>query len=62
MKKTEIPINKPVSSGLSTLGNIKTVMHEFGTVRYNYLKPKYGKKINIMLHGYSYLYSLHKNR
>ena len=48
MKKTEIPINKPVSSGLSTLGNIKTVMYEFGTVRYNYLKPKYGKKINIM--------------
>ena len=37
MSKTQIHMNKPVSSGLSILDMFKTVMYEFW---YDYIKPK----------------------
>ena len=44
MKKTEIPMNKPVISGLSTLELSKILMHEFW---YDYVNPKYGEKAKL---------------
>ena len=43
-EKTEIFINKPVSSGLSILELGKTLMYEFW---YDYVKPKYGEKTKL---------------
>ena len=59
MKKTQIFINKSVFLGVSILEISKIVMYEFWC---DYLKPKYGEKSKIMLHGYRQLYSLHKSR
>ena len=44
MEKTEILMNKPVYLGLSILQLSKKLMHEFW---YNYVKPKYGKKLKL---------------
>ena len=42
MKKTQICMNKPVSSGFSILELSKIVMYE---LQYDYVKPKYGEKV-----------------
>ena len=44
MGKTEITMNKPVYFGQVILGLSKTLMYEF---HYNYMKPKYGSKVNL---------------
>ena len=44
MRKTQIPMNKPVYLGLSILDLSKTVMYEFW---YDYVKLKYGKNAHI---------------
>ena len=44
MKKTEILMSKPVHLGLSILDLSKILMHEFC---YDYVKPKYGEKVNL---------------
>ena len=44
MKKTEIPMNKPVCLGLSILELSKTLMYEFWC---DYVKPKYGIKAKL---------------
>ena len=41
MKKTETLMNKPETLGLSILELSKILMYDF---RYDYVKPKYGKK------------------
>ena len=50
MKKTKLKINKPIYLGFSILDLSKIVMHEFW---YDYIKPKYGRKSKIVLHGHS---------
>ena len=42
-------MNKPNRLGISILELSKMLMHEFW---YYYVKPKYGKKIEIVLFGY----------
>ena len=59
MKKTEILMNKPVCLGLSILELSKILMYEFW---YDYVKPKFGKKNKILLHGYRQFHCIHKNR
>ena len=49
MKKTKVKMNKAVYLGLSILEISNTLMYEFW---YDYMKPKYGDKIEIMLYGY----------
>ena len=44
MKKTEIPMNKPVHLGLSILELSKILMHEFC---YDYGKLKYSEKVKL---------------
>ena len=44
-KKTSLTFNKPVYLGLCILDLSKTVMYEF---HYNYIKPKYGSKANLL--------------
>ena len=44
MKKTEILMSKPVHLGLSILDLSEILMHEFC---YDYVKPKYGEKVNL---------------
>ena len=53
MKRTQIHINKPAYSGLSILEMTKLIW-------YNYVKPKYGKKI-FHINKNSF-YSLHKKQ
>ena len=45
MKKTSLTFNKPVYLGLCILDLSKTVMYEF---HYNYIKPKYGSRANLL--------------
>ena len=52
-------MNKPVYLDLPILELSRIVMYEFW---YDYIKPKHGKKSQIMLHGYRQPYSLHKNK
>ena len=59
MKKTKISVNKPIYLRLSILEISKIIMYEFW---YDYVKPKYGEKSEIMLHGYRQLHSLHENK
>ena len=44
MRKTEIKMNKPVYLGQAILYLSKTLMYEF---YYNYMRPKYGSKVNL---------------
>ena len=44
MRKTQILMNRPVYLGLSIIDMCKTVMYEFW---YDYVKPKYGEKVNL---------------
>ena len=44
MKETEILMNKPVDLGLSTLELSKILLYE---LRYDYVKPKYGKNVKL---------------
>ena len=44
MRKTEIKMNKPVYLGQAILDLSKTLMYEF---YYNYMRPKYGSKVNL---------------
>ena len=46
MKKTEMPMNKPVCLGLSILELSKILMYEFW---YDYVNPKYGEKVKLCL-------------
>ena len=48
-KKTEIVMDKPIAVGQAILDISKTLMYEF---HYDYLKPKYQDKSEIVLHGY----------
>ena len=57
MKRTQIHINKPAYSGLSILEMTKLIIYR---VWYNYVKPKYGKKI-FHINKNSF-YSLHKKQ
>ena len=50
---------KPVDLRLSILELSKMLMHEFW---YDYVKPKYGKKIKIMLYRYRQFHCIHKSR
>ena len=52
-------MNKLVYLGLSILELSEIVMYEFW---YDNVKPKYGEKAKIILHGYRQFYCLHKNR
>ena len=45
MKKTSLTFNKLVYLGLCILDLSKTVLYEF---HYNYIKPKYGSKANLL--------------
>ena len=45
MKRTEIPMNKPLYLGLSILVISKIVMYEFW---YDYVKPKYREKAKLL--------------
>ena len=44
IRKTQILMNRPVYLGLSIIDMCKTVMYEFW---YDYVKPKYGEKVNL---------------
>ena len=44
MRKTEITMNKPVYLGQASLELSKALMFEF---HYNYMRPKYGSKVNL---------------
>ena len=44
MKKTKVKMNKPIYLGLSILEISKTLIYEFW---YDYMKPKYGKKVKL---------------
>ena len=44
MKKTKVKTNEPIYLGLSILEISKTLMYEFW---YDYMKPKYGNKVNL---------------
>ena len=46
MRKTQMPINKPVHLALPVLELSKTVMYEFW---YDYVKPKYGEKTKYVI-------------
>ena len=46
MKKTKLKMNKPIFLGFSILEISKTSMYEF---RYDYMKPKYGEKVNCVI-------------
>ena len=58
-KNPQTFMNKPVYLDLPILELSRIVMYEFW---YDYIKPKHGKKSQIMLHGYRQTYSLHKNK
>ena len=45
MKKTSLTMNKPVYLGMCILDLSKTIMFDF---HYNYIKPKYGDKANLL--------------
>ena len=45
MKKTSLTFNKPVYLGMCILDLSKIIMYEF---HYNYIKPKYGSKANLL--------------
>ena len=44
MRKTEIPMNKPVNLGLSILELSKMIVYEFWQ---DYIKPKYDEKVKL---------------
>ena len=46
MRRTQIPMNKPVYLGFSILELSKILLYEFW---YDYVKPKYGKKQNCVI-------------
>ena len=49
MNKTKVKMNKPIYLGLSILDVSKILMYKFW---YDYMKPKYGNRVKIMLYGY----------
>ena len=52
LKRTQILMNKPVYLVLSILEINKIEMNKFW---YDYIKPKYGQKSKITVHGYRQL-------
>ena len=52
-------MNKPAYLALLILELSKMLMYEFW---YDYVKPKYGKKIKIMLYRYRQFHCIHKSR
>ena len=52
-------MSEPVYLGLTILELSKMLMYEFW---YDYVKPKYGKKIKIMLYRYRQFHCIHKSR
>ena len=50
-------MNKPVYLGLSIVEVSEVLMHKSW---YDNVEPKHGETVNVMLHGYRRLYSVHK--
>ena len=58
MRKTQIPMNKPVYLGLSIVNLSKTVIYE---LCHDYVKPKYGQKAKLCyMHWDSFMFHVKK--